>query len=82
MKIQIQTWLLNSRDVPGWRTIGHATTLRGAERVARKHYAPEDFGGFRHPDGGPKYGTVAALVDGTRYHWDGDGFPAEFYRIL
>ena len=58
-------------QAPGeWRIIGKARTWRGAERIARRHHDPEGFGGFRHPDGGPRYGTIRALTpDGPR-RWD------------
>jgi len=77
MKIDIQQWLLDSHDRPGWRTIGSATTPRGAERIAKR--AEQGYGGLRHPDGGPRYGTVSAVRGNIRYGWDGEAFPPAFY---
>ena len=65
-----QLWPGN--QAPGeWKVIGHATTLNGAARIARTHYDPQGFGGFRHPDGGPKYGTIRAIDGENILHWDG-----------
>lgn len=54
----------------GWKTVGTAATWRGAERIARREYDPEGFGGFRHPDGGPKYGTLRAIAGDKVHLWD------------
>jgi len=65
---------------PGyWREIGRAKDIEGAERIARRHYDPEGFGGFRHPDGGPKYGTIRAILEEGDGEWkilvyDGNGY--------
>ena len=56
---------------PGeWKVLGHATTLRGASRIAKRHYDPEGFGGLRHPDGGPRYGTIRAIQGDRILWWD------------
>ena len=65
MKLTIEQW------VPGacygeWKVRGKATTWAGAARIARREYDPEGWGGFRHPDGGPKYGTLRATDESGR----------------
>lgn len=58
--LNIEQW------VPGirygvWKACGKATTWVGATRIAKREYDPIGWGGFRHPDGGPKYGTLRAV---------------------
>lgn len=68
MRMAIQQLWPGNRAPGEWKTVGHATTLTGASRVAKRHHDPRGFGGFRHPDGGPQYGTIRA-VDGDRILW-------------
>lgn len=69
-KIIVQQ-LRPENNAPGeWRPIGTATTWRGAERIARREDDPKGFGGFRHPGGGPKYGTIRAVEGDSVKQWD------------
>ncbi len=74
-KIRVEMWRLKGDQTPRWYQVGKATTMRGAERIARREYAPETFGGFRHPDGGPNYGAMRAVMpDDRRLYWNGEFF--------
>lgn len=56
-----------------WRPIGTTATISEAARMARQAYDPDGWGGFRHPDGGPKCGTIRARgPQGEIWVWDGD----------
>lgn len=56
---------------PGvWVTIGKSTSWEGAKRAARFAGGPAKYGGERHPDGGPLYGTVRAVTRNGVYWWN------------
>lgn len=68
MSDQIEIYELWPGDhAPGeWKLIGTAETWEEAESMAQKAYDPKGFGGFRHPGGGPDYGTIEARFHGRR----------------
>lgn len=72
----------------GWQHICQASTWKGVAAVRRKvEGACSGYGGFFHPDGGPRYGTARFVPDHGggwwRVDWNLDGpVPPWFDRAL
>lgn len=69
----IRVWSPDGRDrwSPGWKTVrAKARTRLGATTVANR--SSRRYGGMRHPDVGPRYGTIwATSPEGVDYTLQG-----------
>jgi len=71
----VEVWRLDEKNRSGWHAVGTATTEDGLDRVGRRAWDPKRWGGFRHPDVGPRYGSLRAVADdGGIWVWTGDQF--------